>query len=178
MRHISATVYRRTSALRRARQQGISMIELLVAGLVMTVGFLGLMVLITTAIATNNRNRLDSTGTMLAQAAMEQIKSTIVGSGTSTLSDCAGNTWTINTVVGGATLSGGTIDYSVAQVTNYSMNYVVCNGTQQTTYDVRWAIQTVGASYLVTVGSKMKNQGSNLKYFALPVTLRAYLGNE
>lgn len=167
--------------LRRNRavgsQGGISMIELLIAGVVMTVGFLGLMILITTAIATNNRNRLDSTGTMLAQAAMEQIKSTIVGTGTSTLSDCAGNTFTIYTAPGGSTLSGATIDYSASPVTNYSMNYVVCNGTQQTTYDVRWAVSAVGSNFLVTVGSKMKGQGTDLKYFALPVTLRAMLGN-
>jgi Tfp pilus assembly protein PilV len=158
-------------------QDGVSMIELMIAGVVMTVGFLGLMILITTAIATNNRNRLDSTGTMLAQAVMEQIKSTIVGSSSSSLSDCAGHTFTIDSAVGGATLSGSTVDFTAAPVTNYSMSYVICNGTQQTTYDVRWNVTTVGNNYLVTVGSKMKGQGTDLKYFALPVTLRAFLGN-
>lgn len=159
------------------RQGGVTMIELLVAGMVMMVGFMGVMVLITTAIATNNRNRLDSTGAMLAQAVMEQIKSTIVGSGSSSLSDCAGNTFTIDSATGGVALSGATIDYSAATVSHYSMYYVVCNGTQQTTYDVRWNVSAVGSNYIVTVGSKMKGQGTNLKFFALPVTLRAYLGN-
>jgi Tfp pilus assembly protein PilV len=159
------------------RQSGVTMIELMVAGVVMTVGFLGMMILITTAIATNNRNRLDSTGTMLGQAVMEQIKSTIVGSSSSTLSDCAGNTFTIDSAVGGATLSGAVVDFSAAAVTNYSMFYVVCNGAQQTTYDVRWNVSSVGNNYMVTVSSRMKGQGTDLKYFALPVTLRAYLGN-
>ena len=162
---------------RPGRQSGVTMIELMIAGAVMVVGFMGLMILITTAIASNNRNRLDSTGTMLTQAVMEQIKSTIIGSGASTLSDCAGTTWNIDAAAGGAPLSGATIDYSSAQVTNYSMNYVVCSGTQQTIYDVRWNITAVGGNYLITVGSKMKGQGTNLKYFALPVTMRAMLGN-
>lgn len=159
------------------RQSGISMIELLIAGVIMTVGFLGLIGLIATAIATNNRNHLDSTGTMLAQAVEQQIKSAIVGSGTTSISDCAGNTFTIDTAVGGATLSGATIDYSKTQVSNYSMNYVVCNGTVQTIYDVRWNVTAVGQNYLVTVGSKLKGQGNNLKFFALPVTLRTYMAN-
>lgn len=158
-------------------QAGMSMIELLVAGMVMVVGFLGVMILITTAIATNNRNRLDSTGTMLAQAVMEQIKSGNIGSGTSLVSDCSGNPpYTINTAIGGAPLTGATIDYTQAQVSGYSMNYVICNGTSQTTYDVRWNVAAVGGNYIVTVSSKMKNQGTNLRYFALPVTLRAYIG--
>src|SRR5689334_5278657 len=114
-------------------QAGMTMIELLMAGMVMVVGFLGVMILITTAIATNNRNRLDSTGTMLAQAVMEQIKSTIIGSGASNLTDCAGNTWNIDAASGGSTVSGATIDFSAARVTNYSMYYVVCNGANQTT---------------------------------------------
>jgi len=59
------------------------------------------------------------------------------------------------------------------------MNYAVCNVGSQTTYDVRWNVQSVTANtYLITVGVKMKgstNKGS--KFFALPVTLRTYVSN-
>ena len=176
---VSVRMFRTFRRRRPGRQDGISMIELMIAGVVMVVGFLGLMVLITTAIATNNRNRLDSTGTMLAQAVMEQVKSTIPGAGSSTLSDCNGTTHTINTAAGGAPLTGGAVDFTQTAVTNYSMDYVVCVGTVQTTYDVRWNIAAVGGNYLVTVSSRLKGQGTstNLKYFALPVTLRAYMAN-
>ncbi|MGH9521313.1 MAG: hypothetical protein ACRD3E_02140, partial [Terriglobales bacterium] len=96
-----------------------------------------------------------------------------------TLSDCAGNNFSINTAAGGAPLSGAAVDFSQAQVANYSMNYVVCVGTVQTTYDVRWNVSAVGGNFLVTVSSRLKGQGTstNLRYFALPVTLRAYMSN-
>jgi len=61
---------------------------------------------------------MDSTQTMLATSVLEQINSTFIGAGTSTLVDCAGTTWTVNTGTpsigtAGATLtSGGAIDFS------------------------------------------------------------------
>lgn len=162
----------------RNGQSGITLIELMIAGVVLVVGMLGAMILISTAIANNGRNKMDSTGTMIAQAVFEQIKSTIIGTGTSTLSDCAGNTFTIDTAIGGAPLSSGAVDYTQAQVTNYSMNFVVCAGNSQATYDVRWNVnQLTTTSYLVTVSSRLKGAGTSLKYFALPVTLRGTAGN-
>src|SRR6516165_7873412 len=85
----------------RISQSGISVIEVLVATLVLMVCSLGIVGLISASIVSNNRNKLDSTVTMLTQAVIERVKSTIIGSGTSSLVDCNGATWTINTAPGG-----------------------------------------------------------------------------
>ena len=167
-----------------ARQSGITMIELLIAGMVMVVGFLGLMILITTAIATNNRNKMDTNATLMAQMVFEEVRSNIATGASPALTDCAGNSWTIGTgsnTIGatmGAPLSGGQVDFSQSKVTNYSMDYKVCTANGgQATYDVRWNVKTLTAGMsLVTVGSKAKGASSDLKYFALPVTLRGIAG--
>jgi type II secretory pathway pseudopilin PulG len=165
---------------KKNRQAGLTMIEVLIAAAVVIVGFMATLGLVLTAIASNNRNRMDSTGTMIAQAVVENISSVLVGSGTDSLTDCAGNNWTIDTGVGGATMSGSQIDFTQASPpANYHMNYAVCNATSQTTYDVRWNVQTVTANtYLITVGVKMRGSGTGgNKFFAFPVTLRTYVSN-
>ncbi len=98
----------------RNSEAGITMIETLMAGAILVVGSLGMLTLIVDAIATNNRNRIDSTQTMLATSILEQINSTLIGSGTSNLKDCTGTSWTINTALGGASLSGANIDFTQA----------------------------------------------------------------
>jgi Tfp pilus assembly protein PilV len=175
-------VRRRPHGTKKNSEAGTTLIELMMAAVVVVIGFAGTLALVLTAIASNNRNRTDSTGTMIAQAIVENISSVLVGSGTDNLTDCAGNPWTINTAVGGANLSGSQIDFTQAQTSitaHYYMNYVVCNVNSQTTYDVRWNVQTVTSNtYLITVGVKQKN--SNLtgnKFFALPVNLRSYISN-
>jgi Tfp pilus assembly protein PilV len=177
-----AANFQRQTALRR--DAGMTMIELMIAGVVLIVGFLGITVLITTAIAGNARNRNDSSGTMLAQMVMEQISSALKNSGTTrSVTDCAGNNFTISAVGSsggsGASLSGSTIDFTAAQVTNYSMNYVVCNATgRRATYDVRWNVQTLATGpTLVTVAARPRGASTDLKRFAIPVSLRTMMGN-
>src|SRR5262245_32456113 len=88
-------------------QAGITIIETMMAALILVVGSLAMMGLIVRSIATNNRNRLDSTQMMLATSIAEQIDSTIIGSGSSTLIDCSNVSHTIDTVPGGANLTSG-----------------------------------------------------------------------
>ncbi len=164
-------------------QAGISMIELLIAGAVMVVGFMAVMLLVLTAIASNNRNRLDSTATMLGQSVIEDINATLISAtGSKAVTDCAGTSHTINAAPDeGAALSGADIDFSqTSPPANYHMNFAVCGvGGTMTTYDVRWHIKTLTTqSFLVTVGVKMKGAGTNLRYFALPVTLRTYVASK
>jgi Tfp pilus assembly protein PilV len=159
------------------------MIELMIAGVVLIVGFLGSMILITTAIAGNSRNRGDSNSTMLAQMVLEQISSVPANSaGLLSATDCAGNNWPIaiagNAGGAGAPLTGATINFASAQVANYSMNFVVCsaNGTQAT-YDVRWNIRTLTTGpALVTVAARPRGANNNLQRFAIPVSLRTMVG--
>lgn len=165
------------------------MIELLMAGSILVITSMSMIGLIVSSIATNNRNKIDSTQTMLAESILEQINSTLIGTGTSTLTDCAGTTWTIDTHSGGADLSGSTIDFSQATPpTNYFMNYVVntpctSTGARQGIYDVRWRVDVVGApltptnTYLLTVGAKLQKHGEGNLLFSLPTTLRVMSGN-
>src|SRR5678815_5885792 len=109
----------------RPGSAGIGVIEVLVATLVLMICSLGIVGMISAAIVTNNRNKLDSTGTMLTQAIIERVKSTIIGSGSSSLVDCTGTTWTIDTSPGGAALSGANIDFTqTTPPTDYHMDYV------------------------------------------------------
>src|SRR5438874_10592728 len=119
-------------AVVRNSESGITLIETLMAGTVLLLGSLSMIVLIIGSIATNNRNKMDSTQTMLATSVLEQINSTFIGAGTSTLVDCSGASWTIQTGIpaagtAGATLtSGGAIDFSqTTPPTGYRMDYIV-----------------------------------------------------
>jgi hypothetical protein len=181
-------------------QAGITIIEALLAAFIMIVGSLSMVGLIVRAIATNGRNKMDSTQMMLATSIAEQINSTIIGSGQSTLTDCAGNSHTINTVSDlivsggkGANLSGERVDFTenIAADTaknGYHMDYVLrtpCNsgGTLQGTYDVRWHVDTIGDdiadtnTYLLTIGAKLKNSPAGTVPFASPVSVRLMSGN-
>jgi len=170
-------------------ESGITMIEVLLASTVLTIASMGLIGLIASSIATDTRNKFDSTTTMLAQSIVEQIASTAIGSGTASLTDCAGTAWNIDTQPGGATITNGAIDFSqTSPPAAYHMDYVVkspctSSGIEQAVYDVRWNIELIGASttptntYLLTVSSRMKDRGQGNRQFALPVTLRVMLGN-
>ena len=179
---------------RRLRgDSGITMIETLMAAGILVIGSIGMLSLIVAAIATNNRNKMDSTQTMLAQSILEQIASTFTpnnGPGTSTLTDCGGNPWTIDTSPtasgsSGAAVSGASIDYSqTSPPAGWHMDYVInspckSTGTAQGTYDVRWHLDQMGTSqtYLITVSAKMKGHGEGNEYFSLPVTLRVMFGS-
>ena len=118
---------------------------------------------------------------------VEQVGAKLAGGGPGSITDNSncnntGTTHTINEQPGGATLVGGKVDFTQAQAgliaNNYAMNYVYCSNNVQMTYDVRWNVQSVGANgtYLVTVGARPKNSLPVRFAFALPVTMRAYVG--
>ena len=171
-------------------EAGISMIEVMLAASMMAVCSLSLMALIGSSIASNTRNKFDSTTTMLVQSVVEQISATVIGSGTSTLTDCNGTSWTIDSEPGGATLtSSDKIDFTqTSPPTNYRMLYVVrspctSTGIEQAVYDVRWNVQLIGSgvtatnTFLLSVGGQMQDRGQGNKYFASPVNVRVLLGN-
>jgi Tfp pilus assembly protein PilV len=143
------------------------MIELLIAMLVLMIGLMGSMILVRTAIVNNNRNKLDTTATALAQLVLEQINSRPATTNTNiTILDCTGVARTINPngAAGpngaGATLitagvNTGSIDFTqdfAAVPAGYAMQYVTCGsapGTQaeaagaQVTYEIRWNVTTI-----------------------------------
>jgi len=167
----------------------MSLIELMIAMVVLMVGVLAVMSLIAVAIGSNARNRRDSTGTMLAEMVLDQISAIPVGASPSTvsISDCATNSYTIESAGSpsgaGANLSGSNIDFTQGAATitaNYSMMYTVCGPSNDTraVYDVRWNVQTITAnSNFVTVAARLRNSGTDPRLFAIPVTLRTVVGN-
>jgi hypothetical protein len=171
-------------------QAGFSIVEVMFASLILTVCSLGVVGLIWIAILTNNRNKIDSTQTMLAESIIEQVNSTIIGSENSALTDCNGTTWDISTTPGGADLSGSNIDFAESSPpSDYFMTYVLkapcsSSGKLQATYDVRWNVAIVGAdagtptnTYLVTVGAKRQGSAETGLVASPPINLRVMVGN-
>ena len=163
----------------RNSQAGVSMIELLIAGMVLVVGCLALVVLVTVAIASNNRNKMDTTGVALAQMVVEEARTLPANSPLPrTLTDCAGTANLTKFALGGASLSGTSINFGAATVPNYNMQWVVCVGSLRSTYDVRWNVQQATSSTtLLTVAVRKKGATSNPTYFALPINVRTILGS-
>jgi prepilin-type N-terminal cleavage/methylation domain-containing protein len=170
--------------VRTQSSAGFSLVEVLMATVVMTVGGLGAYGVILMAIGANSRSLHDSTMTMLATAVLEQVNSTLVGSGTAYLSDCSGTLFTIATAPGGTPLRtglGSDLDFSVDPPDDYHMDYSVTSpcapgGTSAGIYDVRWRVDQIGAengtptnSFLVTVGARRRG-------LSLPIHLRVVVG--
>jgi prepilin-type N-terminal cleavage/methylation domain-containing protein len=178
----------------------MTLLELMIAMLILAIGLGGLTNVLVVAMATNNRNSKDTSATLLAQMVIEQISAQHPNSNSSiSVTDCAGNTFTISTT-GGASPNGagatlvttstttgyGGIDETQAITgipTGYAMEYVDCGGANNTgiptTYDVRWNVMTIDTNYtrLVTASARPKSASTvgGLR-FALPVTLRAVAG--
>lgn len=179
----------------RAGERGMTIVELMVAAIVLAVGMVGVSVLFSSAATSANRNKLDTNSTLVAKMILEQIAAQDPGNAaTISLTDCAGTAWTISTV-GGSSPSGagapldnsassltfGGIDFTKSAVTNYSMQYKDCSTGQPTTYDVRWNIINVTSGYtrMITVSAKQNNVSNKLlggARFAIPVTLRSVSG--
>jgi prepilin-type N-terminal cleavage/methylation domain-containing protein len=171
-------------------QSGFSIIEVMVATIILAVSSLGVIGLVWSSIVLNNRNKVDSTQTMLAESIIEQVNATIIGSESSALSDCDGTVWTISTTPGGAALNGATINFGEATPpANYFMNYVLrapCTTTGEllAVYDVRWRVSIVGQdegtptnTYLVTVGAKRQGSSETGITESTPASLRVMVGN-
>ena len=181
-------------------QRGFSLIEMLLAMLVLTIGMLGGAIMITVAIASNANAKFDTGAVSLAQSTMDRIiviSANASGANLNTnMTDCNGTVHPVFTAAGGAattTINGianGTqmIDFTQAAVANYSMNYVLCGaggagytGNPQV-YDVRWNIGPgpTQTTQLVLVAAKNITESGNgtsqTKYFTIPITLRAIRG--
>ena len=177
----------------RKREQGMTLIELMMAMVILAVGLGALSILFTTAIQTNNKNAKDSSATMLAQLLLEEISAQPANTSTNlTVTDCGGNPFPVATLGAaapagrGASLTAtGRIDQTQAYsavLANYAMQYVACGtGSRRATYDVRWNVITLTPqSRLITVSAR-QSQGTGVGLlgglvYAMPVTLRTIGG--
>lgn len=187
-----ANLIGRVARQRRARQgrsqeAGLTFIELLMAMTLLTIGLSAIMGLIIVAMASNNRNKKDTTAILLAQNVVELLANVpaSVDNRTITLTDCAGTAWSITTAPGGAPLVSSTtnIDWASAYTTSgYSMRYVTCGPSgQQAAYDVRWNIDHPGGNTFlkrVTVSARQMggSERASAIVFAAPVTIKTVMG--
>jgi Tfp pilus assembly protein PilV len=189
---------KRKAVFRNNPQRGSSLIELMIAMLVLATGLGALTTLITACMVTDNRNSKDTSATLLAQKVIEELSAQNTNAPNAVvLTDCAGNNWTIPSTPGAAGPAGqgaalatsvsspyyGGIDFTQsagAVPAGFSMQYVDCsvNGTQ-TTYDVRWNVMTVTANStrLITASARQRGSTSDGLHYAIPVTLRAVGGS-
>ena len=175
-----------------AAQSGMSLIELMIAMLVLVVGMLALMLLVIASVSSNNRNKLDTTGTMLAQTVIDGIAAAGIGGAQFTMKDC--NSTSLNIATAGSSAGlGAMVDATTGNInwggqsfsgvpTNYAMRYVSCGATagEQSTYEVRWNVRTLTAyTRLITVSARQIAMSDNVarpRFFAPPITLRTIAG--
>lgn len=176
------------SRRKEVSQRGTSLIELIMAMLVLTVGVLASAVLIPYSIGGNARNKQQSNSIVIAQMVMEKITSAPASGGTLTIADCSGAASNLNITgstagIGSMLLASGDIDFSpdlgsAGAPVGYYMQYTTCGTAgRQAMYDVRWNIKTPSSyARLITVSAKLSGRGTDLKYFSPPVTIRSIVG--
>lgn len=135
-----------------AKQRGFTLIEMMVAMVMMTVGLLAVAQLVPFSIRLNTANRDDSTALVLAQSEMNQFIEQQLAS--TAFVDAAGNACTLgNPATPNVFVGNPVVTFNGAQVINfgaagstgvpgYSFTWFDPNDPVQVTYDVRWASYT------------------------------------
>jgi type II secretory pathway pseudopilin PulG len=170
-----------TLTRRLGSERGFSILEMLLATIILLVGLIAVAQLVPASILMNYRNRNDSSALVFAQRELDQFLDQPLS--TSFFTDAFGNTCQLGdpaspnvilpsssavVIVNNQTL----INFGAAPVSNYSFTYQDFTGATGTTYDVRWAVILTGNG--TTVYSKrfiigVRQQGGN-GYFQ-PITL-------
>jgi prepilin-type N-terminal cleavage/methylation domain-containing protein len=180
---VMAMMRRRKPNTKSRRQGGFTMIELMIAMLVLAVGIVGSMALIIRAVGGDSWSKQLSNSTVLAQTVTERIMAVpSANNGIVTITDCANNVANVNTAPGGpAVTATGDLDFSVAAIANYQMLYTNCdtNG-HQAIYDVRWNVAAIpnsnGWVKMLTVSAQLRSAGTNAMVFAPVATVRTIVG--
>src|SRR5713101_4198381 len=159
---------RTRSARHRARlgERGMSLLELVIAMVVLTVGMLGSMIMILTGMQSNSRNKTDNAATVLDQEILEMFATlnNYPKSGYVRIYDCAlsggsanqhraslsQGTFSASGGNGAPLNSAGDIDWTQSTPTlatsttqGYAMRYQTCSGD---IYEVRWNIMDANQS--------------------------------
>ena len=181
----------------KKRGGGFSLLEMLVAILVLGTAMIGGLSMMVLGLARNTSTRTDTTAANVAQTILEDIASAPpLSNPTLKITDCTGQILTITTALGpggaaagaplvvGPGLPGinpGDIDFTAAPVPNYSATYVMCGPNGITfNYDVRWNVQQVAGqnwAKLITIAARqgLITSGGHL-YYSPPVTLQTVVG--
>lgn len=139
----------------RGKQSGFTMIEMLIATVVMVVGLVAMAQLVPVAVRLNSANRDDSTALVFAQRELDEMMDQNMQATTfndpngvlcPTTSTCSlGDATQPKVLVGSPVVMVNNrpmIDFSQSQVANYSFYYTDPNDPFAMKYDVRWAVIT------------------------------------
>jgi len=176
----------RTTKSRQA-QDGFSILEMLLATVILLVGLVAIAQLVPATILLNYRNRTDSSALVFAQRELDQMLAQPLNPPSSppSFTDANGNPCYLgdptqpNKLVGTNVLTINNvpvIDFG-STVANYNFTYQDPTDPSGTTYDVRWAVITTGNG--ATAYSKrfilgIRQAGGN-GYFQ-PITLDTMVG--
>jgi type II secretory pathway pseudopilin PulG len=155
---------------KRDRERGFTLVEMLIATLILIVGLVAVAQLVPTSVLLNSNNRNDGTALVFAQHELEAIRGQPLTA--TTFSDLAGITCPISNTcslgdptqplqcVGNCPVvpnSAGApmINFAAAPVANYSFTYTDPNDPFSAPYDVRWAIVTVTNPQSVVTGKRI-----------------------
>lgn len=135
-------------------QRGFTLIEALLATVVMMVGLVAMAQLVPVSLTINSTNRSGSTALVIEQRMLEQMLDQPLSAATCTAPACPdaqATTWNLGdsatprTVVGSAVSvvnNSPAIDFSAGQVPGYSFIYTDPNDPFGASYDIRWAVIT------------------------------------
>jgi prepilin-type N-terminal cleavage/methylation domain-containing protein len=165
----------------RRKNRGFSILEMMLATVILLVGLVAIAQLVPASILLNYRNRTDSSALVFAQRELDQFLDQPLVS--TSFTDALGNTCNLgnpaapNTILPNSSTvivinNQALINFAVAPVTNYSLTYQDSSDPTGTTYDVRWAVIITGNGSSVSAKRfilGVRQQGGN-GYFQ-PVTL-------
>jgi type II secretory pathway pseudopilin PulG len=172
-------------SMQKIKQRGFTLMEVLVATVVLFTGIVGVAQLVPVAVTANNNNRRDSSASVIAQRQLAQFlqlpvtyPSPYTDTGVCSLGCGLGDPAHPGVTVGSPVVviaNRPTIDFAAAKVANYNFTAPVDPedpyGAQ---YDVRWAVITGGNG--TTASSRRFILGArqiNTNNYVLPLTLDA-----
>lgn len=168
----------------RRKDRGFSILEMMLATVILLVGLVAIAQLVPASILLNSRNRTDSSAMVFAQRELDQFLDQPLVS--TSFTDAQGNICNLgspgspNTVQGSPVVvlnNLALINFAASTVTNYSLTYSDSTDPTSAVYDVRWAVIITGNGS--SISSKrfilgVRQQGGN-GYFQ-PVTLDTMVG--